>query len=524
MVKVSPSDRVLFGVNGNRLRSDSVTRSAGAEPSAPDDLTAEVSDLLDRAQSVVTSYDQITRLSEARERLHGPLRVAIAGQIKAGKSTLLNAIVGEELAATDAGECTKIVTWYSWQTSPEVTLHRRDGTSERTTWARAERALDIELRDLGADQIDHIEVGWPTKQLQQLTIMDTPGIASISATTSARTHEALETAGGRPPLADAVLYLMRHVHAKDVRFLESFHDDEINYGTPMNSVGVLSRSDEIGSCELNAMQAAARIARRYQNDPRMRRLCPIVVPVSGLLAFGAGNLREKEYRCFAALASAPAEELAALTLTVDRFAQRSVSVAVTDRERAQLLQRFGMFGVRLGIDLIRSGTAHDSTELAAELRRRSGLDRLKQVLTRQFEHRSRVLKARSALAVLSAVLDGSGGTDAVALLDDVERIHATRHEFAEVRLLTALRSQPIALKPERLAELDRLLGGSGHDSASRLSLPPDADPEEIGAAARDALSVWQRLAEHPVRSVQVAARTATRTLEGLIPVDQGRSG
>ena len=26
--------------------------------------------------------------------------------------TLLNAFVGEELAATDAGECTKIVTWY----------------------------------------------------------------------------------------------------------------------------------------------------------------------------------------------------------------------------------------------------------------------------------------------------------------------------------------------------------------------------------------------------------------------------
>ena len=46
------------------------------------------------------------------QRLDEPLRVAIAGRVKAGKSTLLNALVGERLAATDAGECTRIVTWY----------------------------------------------------------------------------------------------------------------------------------------------------------------------------------------------------------------------------------------------------------------------------------------------------------------------------------------------------------------------------------------------------------------------------
>ena len=40
------------------------------------------------------------------ERLDEPLRVAIAGKVKAGKSTLLNALVGEQVAPTDAGECT----------------------------------------------------------------------------------------------------------------------------------------------------------------------------------------------------------------------------------------------------------------------------------------------------------------------------------------------------------------------------------------------------------------------------------
>ncbi len=51
---------------------------------------------------------------------------------------------------------------------------------------------------------------------------------------------------GAPSVADAVLYLLRHAHASDVRFLEAFHDDELAKGTPVNAVGVLSRADEIG--------------------------------------------------------------------------------------------------------------------------------------------------------------------------------------------------------------------------------------------------------------------------------------
>jgi len=67
-------------------------------------------------------HDQLRRLDE-------PLRVAIAGKVKAGKSTLLNALVGEELAPTDAGECTRIVTWYADGRTYSVTAHLRDGSS-----------------------------------------------------------------------------------------------------------------------------------------------------------------------------------------------------------------------------------------------------------------------------------------------------------------------------------------------------------------------------------------------------------
>ena len=49
-----------------------------------------------------TVYSVIAGLGE-------PRRLAIAGRVKAGKSTLVNALVGRMVAPTRAGECTKVV-------------------------------------------------------------------------------------------------------------------------------------------------------------------------------------------------------------------------------------------------------------------------------------------------------------------------------------------------------------------------------------------------------------------------------
>ncbi|MGB7982130.1 MAG: dynamin family protein [Candidatus Nanopelagicales bacterium] len=483
-----------------------------------DALVDDLSELLDRAASSARTDDARARLIDARQRLAGPLRLAVAGKVKAGKSTLLNAILGEELAPTDAGECTKIVTWYREGNSPQVTVQPHTGPGRIRPWSRDNGALEVDLGELAAEEVDRIEVNWPTSKLRELTILDTPGIASISADISARTQRVLAAEDGRVPVADAVLYLMRHTHASDVRFLESFHDDELAHGTPMNSVGVLSRADEIGSCRLDAMEVADRIARRYEADPRLRRLCPVIVPVNGLLAFAATTLREVEYAMLATLARGDRAEVEQLLLSADRFLHRPTGVPLTEIEREHLMDRMGLFGVRLSVELIRVGAVTSAVELSAELVERSGLDRLRAVLTRQFEQRSRILKARSSLAVLFDVLRGDGCADGDLLLTAAEQLSASTHEFEEVRLLGALRAGSIELRLERAAELDRLLGGRGHSPSVRLGLAEDASDQEIREAALESLVTWQRQAEHPLsgRQVKVAARVAVRTLEGMV--------
>ncbi len=468
-------------------------------------LLDEVRTLLDRAVAEISDPALRDGLRLARRRIDEPLRVAIAGKIKAGKSTLLNALVGEELAATDAGECTRIVTWYADGPTYAVTAHLRDGTAEPRPFNRVAGAVRISL-GRPADDVDHLEVRVPSARLRRHTLIDTPGIASLSTDVSLRTMAFLESEGERSSRTDAVIYLLRHMHGSDVRFLESFHGDGLANGTPVNAVGVLSRADEIGGCRLDAMAAAARVAARYATDERLRRLCPVVVPVAGLLGAAGATLREQEYRALARVAAEPLSEVVELLLTADRF-------AASEPARRRLLDRLGLFGVRLSVHLIRQGTVADSADLARALTDHSGIDRLREVFAAQFVGRSEVLKARSALAVLDECLPPDS-----PLAADAERIRASAHEFVELRLLHLLRSGRLPGSDEQLAELDRLLGGAGGAAHSRLGLPADVSPARITVAAQAALARWQAVAEHPfsARELRHAARAATRTCEGLL--------
>jgi hypothetical protein len=475
-------------------------------------LLDQVRVLLDRA----VGETRDPRLVQARRRIDEPLRVAIAGKVKAGKSTLLNALVGEELAATDAGECTRIVTWYADGPTYAVTAHLIDGSAEPRPFTRRDGAVQISL-GRPAEQVDHLEVRVPSSRLRRHTLIDTPGIASLSTDVSLRTMAFLEAEGERAAQTDAVIYLLRHMHGSDVRFLESFHGDGLSQGTPVNAVGVLSRADEIGGCRLDAMASAARVAARYATDERLRRLCPVVVPVAGLLGAAGATLREEEYRVLAAVAAEPMDRVVELLLTADRF-------AASGDDRARVLGRLGLFGVRLSVRLIRERSVADSGALARALTEHSGIDKLREVFAAQFVGRSEVLKARSALAVLDECLPP--GT---ALAAEAERIRASAHEFVELRLLHQVRSGRLPATDAQLAEMDVLLGGAGGAPYARMGLPPDAAAGRIAAAAREALSRWQAIAEHPfsARELKTAARAVARTCEGILAEqyrDQNQQG
>jgi hypothetical protein len=449
------------------------------------------------------------------QRFEEPLRVAIAGKVKAGKSTLLNALVGEEIAPTDAGECTRIVTWYVDAQVPKVTMYPRSAAPRQLTINRAGGGLSFDLQGTPVEQVDKLEVQWPSQNLRSQTLIDTPGIASLSADTSARAGAFLAPEDA-PTQADAVIYLMRHLHATDVRFLESFFDQGVARATPINTIGVLSRADEIGVGRLDALTSARRIARRYRADDKIRGLCQTVVAVAGLLAQTGRTMRQGEFAALTTLATLPRADIEAMLLSADRFSRTELDSPDAET-RARLMERFGLFGVRLATTLIRQGMTDPNT-IAAELVKRSGLDELRSVLATQFAERRDLLKARSALLAVDLVLSREPRPSAAPLQAELERILAGAHEFAELRLLSTLRAGAVRLPKESVQEAERLLGGDGGAASARLGLEPDAGPQELWDAAIDAAGRWQRRAESPMssRAVSDVARLVVRSCEGIL--------
>ena len=478
--------------------------------------TAAVRALLtDAAEAYKDNPQAVEVLRQHLNRVDEPLRVAIAGKMKAGKSTLLNALVGEEIAPTDAGECTKVVTWYEHAATPRVNMQLvGNGGSRSLPVRRVDGRLAINLGGQRAEDVERLLVQWPSRSLQASTLIDTPGIDSLSTAVSGRTTRFL-TPADEPSAADAIVYLLRHLHSTDVRFLESFHDQAAGRATMVNTVGVLSRADEIGAGRLDALVSAQRVARRYREDPTVRQLCQTVVPVVGLLAQTGRTLRQAEFEALESLADYPRDVTDSLLLSVDRFVRSEASVTVDAQVRERLLDRFGVFGVRLSITMIRAGL-RDATTLAADLVKRSGLDELRRLLAVQFTERRDLLKARSALLALDRILREQPLPGAEALGDEVERIFAGAHEFKELRLLSALRAPGVDLTAAAATEAERLLGGLGTSAEVRVGLERGASSAHVRKAAADALQRWRERAESPItdRTTAAACRIVTRSCEG----------
>src|SRR3984893_6549562 len=137
-------------------------------------------------------------------RLNQPIRVALAGTLKAGKSPLVTALVGDNIAPTDATEATRIVTWFRHGPTPKVTANHRGGRHSNVPISH-DGGLTFDFRTLNPADVVDLDVEWPADELADTTIIDTPGTSSLTREASERTAQLLVPPDGVPRV-DAVVF------------------------------------------------------------------------------------------------------------------------------------------------------------------------------------------------------------------------------------------------------------------------------------------------------------------------------
>lgn len=170
-----------------------------------------------------------------------PLKVVLMGEVKAGKSTLVNAIVGEDVSPVGVTETTAIVLEISHGIEKEGTIHRKDGTTETMSIPSLYQLLE-ENRNNSTfyTEIDSVRLTFPLPSLQDIHLVDTPGIETITAANHETTQNFIQK-------ADVVIWVLSALHLGQAN-IEDQIMDVAGHGKPI--VLLINRIDQItGSVE-----------------------------------------------------------------------------------------------------------------------------------------------------------------------------------------------------------------------------------------------------------------------------------
>jgi GTPase SAR1 family protein len=177
------------------------------------------------------------QIIELNEDIEDELTVIIVGEFNAGKSTFINALLGEKVLSSDVTPETAMVTKLTFGEERKVIAHYLDGYSkvyddawlEQLTAEREGRFKEIR------HQLSHVELQIPFKILTKLTIIDTPGLNANNEFHTKATERFL----GRADHAIFLFHAMNIGTATEKNWLKKFNEHGIY------PFGIINRIDEI---------------------------------------------------------------------------------------------------------------------------------------------------------------------------------------------------------------------------------------------------------------------------------------
>ena len=229
-------------------------------------LTDRVREICDDALGALVPGEGRTMVEAVRDKLLQPLQVTVAGSISSGKSTLVNALLSQRIAAVDAGECTRVVTSFRYDHHERAEVRLTNGETVRLALERGSLPSS-----LGApvEMVQQVVVHLSNAALKNVSVVDTPGLNTVTEVNEANTaaflgvdatSKAATASASAVSQADALIFLMPYLRQADADVLQGFRALFRSGGlSAVNAVGVLSKVDRLVR-EGDPMATAAPIA------------------------------------------------------------------------------------------------------------------------------------------------------------------------------------------------------------------------------------------------------------------------
>jgi ribosome biogenesis GTPase A len=187
-------------------------------------------------EGVQTAMNQVVA---ARERLVRPLTIAIMGEFSAGKSTFVNALLGEAVAPMGVLPTTTTINVFRRGIGRGARVHYRD---DRISLISDEQIQDFlhGLDDTDAAQIRHVEIERTGKRMGDAAVVDTPGLNALDEYHEQVAREFLDE-------ADAVVWVFsatRSGAASEVGMLTELRESGRQVLGILNKVDTLDKAEK----------------------------------------------------------------------------------------------------------------------------------------------------------------------------------------------------------------------------------------------------------------------------------------